>query len=158
MMNKKIGYGIIASMVFLMLVLSVYQYVIKTRIRVFNENDYIIGDAKVVLEVIECTAKDLKIEGYIEEPESAATVDVGILLNNVNTGISYCIPTEYVELYEEIERSGDNRTTVGFRGRLLWKKLKDNGEEWRVYIIDRNNKNEVMLITDTVISRSTVIE
>lgn len=157
-MNKKIGYGIIASMIFLSLALNAYQYVLKTGISAFDEKNYIIGDTKVVLETVECTAEDLKIEGYIEEPESAATVDVEILLNNGSTGIFYCIPTEYVELYAEDEMSEYNRTKVGFRGRILWDKFQDNGEEWQVYIVDRNNEKRELLLTDTIISRNTASE
>lgn len=157
-MNKKIGYGIIVSMIFLALVLCIYQYVLKTRIRVLNENYYPVGDTKVVLEIVECTVYDLRIEGYIEEEESAATVDVEILLNNGNTEIFYCIPTEYVELYAEDEMSEYNRTKVGFRGRILWDKFQDNGEEWQVYIVDRNNEKRELLLTDTVISRNAASE
>lgn len=77
-----------------------------------------IGNAAVVLEVVEQTGQDIRIEGYIEEEEAVLATEVGVVLRDNITDTYYWIPTEFVEVATEEEVDSKNRKKAGFKGRM----------------------------------------
>lgn len=151
-MNKRIGYGIIGIIGVISLMLCGYHYSLKSNVKVLDKCPAM-GENTVVLNIIESSGSDIVIEGYIEEPEPVLSADMEVCLNNGEDDIYYCIPTEFVEVCTEAEVANLNRTKAGFRARALWNKLVDNGKEWRIFILDRNNGKEKLIATDAIVTK-----
>lgn len=88
-----------------------------------------------------------------KENEVINTFDTSIVLKNVETNISYMIPTCYEERkdVEEAYGIGYNYNRSGFYGRVSGKKLDINNNRYEVIIRYNNNENNMFIPTGIII-------